>query len=442
MCTTKVLSARRSAMCRDGAHALPRHVQVVFSRLTRLTNRERYRRSLATSWRPCSSRREDVDVVAAPSLERITVADAVARYLAQVQRAVLGRSLAVTTAANYERDLAEFTDIVGPETILDDLTASDIDEAVLTYAARPDARFKQPPRDRAGQVKTRGTGAQARFRQSVSRLFAVAALEGWVEASPMPRTVVRPQARGMTNVARRALGEQATAELLTLPHSRQRPPASSAAPAPPRTDQRLTLRDAFVLTILVESGPRVSEICRADQSDVEHRDDGTTWLRVLGKGSKERWLPLSQDTWRLYQQYIAHERPAPKPRRRRSPDGDWVEYVEVDDADRALLLTWRGLRMTPRDVQLMVARYCRLLPPHLRRDVTPHGLRHTAATLLLASGAADVRTVKELLGHASIATTGVYLDTVAAELAAAVAIHPVTGRPRNRVTSPQDPQGP
>jgi site-specific recombinase XerD len=82
--------------------------------------------------------------------------------------------------------------------------------------------------------------------------------------------------------------------------------------------------------------------------------------------------------------------------------------------------------MQPRDVQNLVDRLCKNLDPDVRRRVTPHGLRHTAATLLLSSGAADVKTVQSLLGHESLATTGIYLDQVKGEMIKAVASHPVT----------------
>jgi site-specific recombinase XerD len=67
-------------------------------------------------------------------------------------------------------------------------------------------------------------------------------------------------------------------------------------------------------------------------------------------------------------------------------------------------------------------------PARIRRDATPHALRHTSATLLLAAGW-DVKVIAELLGHASIATTGVYLDRIDGELAAAIRAHPLTAGP-------------
>lgn len=354
------------------------------------------------------------DVVAAPKLNRITVAEAVEEYMRGVDRGVRGRSLSPATARNYGRDLAEFIDIVGADTILDDLTGADIDDAVLAYGDRPDARFK----DRPGRPeKTRGEGAMARFRQSVSRLFTDAVRHGWVEASPMPDTRVKPTARGKARAAR-----------LALPQDRAEALLAYAASTQARSHQRLALRDEFLLRLFMEAGPRVSEVCAANRGDLEYRDD-TDWLRVLGKGRKVRYVPLSPETMAAYTRYLEHERPEPRPRVKVDPQtGERVEHVGVEDAEAALVLTWRGVRITPRDVQLMVKRAARRLPADLYRDVTPHGLRHTAATLLLSSGVADLHTVRDLLGHENIATTSVYADTTADLMAAAVRDHPVTGR--------------
>jgi site-specific recombinase XerD len=82
--------------------------------------------------------------------------------------------------------------------------------------------------------------------------------------------------------------------------------------------------------------------------------------------------------------------------------------------------------MHPRDVQLMVHRMVARMPPEVRRSVTPHGLRHTAGTLLLLSGAADPATVRDLFGHSNLSTTSAYLDTEKAQLIQAVRQHPVT----------------
>lgn len=355
-------------------------------------------------------------MVAAPKLTRLTVAEAVETYLASVDRAVAGRSLSKATAENYRRYLGEFVELAGPTAVLDDLSAENVDDIVLMFGSTPDQRFA-----RTDPTRTRGAGSMVNFRAAVSRLFTEAVVQGWVESSPMPTTRVRPKAAGMKDPARKALGQNAAEALLD----------SVAQVTGERKDQDLRLRDEFLLRLLVECGPRVSEVCSADQSDLSRSDDGVWWLTVTGKGNKTRELPVSALTVEMYQTYLSTERPPPRERTRRHPEsGEWEVTAPASDAEQALLLSWRGRRITPRDVQLLVKRYSSRLPADVRRRVTPHGLRHTAATLLLVSGAADVMTVKELLGHSSVATTSLYLDADRNEMAAAVRAHPVTGERR------------
>jgi site-specific recombinase XerD len=377
-------------------------------------------------------------VVAARELDRVTVRVAVDRYLDGVARAVAGHSLAATTAANYRRDLAEFVELAGPETVLDDITGAQLDDIVLAYGARPDGRFRGNREGATGAVpapgagKTRGAGATRRFQSSVSRFFERATRERWVEANPVLDAEVRVKRPRTSDPSRKAVPTPVAKALLD--GTIATPPGAATKPG---ADRDLGPRDELIFRLLLETGIRVSELCGIDQADIEERIVGEvsgadddyetqTWLRVLGKGSKERWVPLSPGTVAMVDAYVAGSRPTPQPRTVKDPEtGERVVTVGVEDAERALLLTWRGLRIRPRDVQLMVKRSCDALPPRLRRRVTPHGLRHTAATVLVHHGV-PVNVIKDLLGHASIATTDVYLDTVAEELVAAVNRHPLT----------------
>lgn len=345
--------------------------------------------------------------MAAPaSFTALTVDQAVTEYLVGVERRVLTGNLAQTTAANYRRDLSEFVSLAGAQTILDDLSADAIDDIVLAYAAQPDKRFsrREKPSDTAWG---RGPGAQARFRQSISSLFARAERMGWVQRNPMPDTQVRPRAKDLRASTRSALDASSARALLESGRS-------PAAGKRPRADMDLGARDTAILAVLLEVGVRVSELVALDMADVT-QDDGVTWLRIRhGKGGKERSVPLSPATTRAVLDYVADARPKP---------------VEGAPFVPALFLTYRGKRMSPRDVQNLVHRAMDRVPAELRRAVTPHGLRHTAATILLASGAADVGTVKNILGHESLATTGVYLDADSQAMARAVRDHPVTATP-------------
>jgi site-specific recombinase XerD len=342
-------------------------------------------------------------MVAPPTLRRLTVAEAVQSYFRDVERRLAAGSLAETTARTYRRDLDDFIRLAGADTILDDLTGADIDDIVVAFRHEPDRRYAVPRTD------TKGTGIAARFRQSISRLFTFAEREAFIQRNPMPDTSARPKARDRAAGARTALPLDSARALVEVP---QDPPTA-------RADHRLSVRDEVILRILLETGPRVSELCAMDRSDIDVRD-GVTWLRIRhGKGGKARDVPLSPSTADLLNRYEADHRPVP-----------WHADPPLrhEDSERALFVTFRGRRITPRDVQNLVARTCALLPAQVRRRATPHALRHTMATLALSSGAADVSVVQRLLGHASLATTGVYLDEIREELAQAVLRNPVTGR--------------
>jgi len=129
-------------------------------------------------------------------------------------------------------------------------------------------------------------------------------------------------------------------------------------------------------------------------------------------------VTLSEPLARALDEYLAALRPSLLARR----PGD-------ADAARALLLTWRGRRIDAQAIRALLNRCVARMPEEYRRAATPHALRHTTATLLVAQGW-DVKVIAELLGHASIATTGVYLDRIEGELAAAIRSHPLsTGLP-------------
>lgn len=347
-------------------------------------------------------------MVAPPRLRRVTVREAVTEYLKDVERAVLGGSLAATTQQNYQRDLHEFLTLTRPDQPLDDLTAADVDDIVLAYASTPDRRYTRSSKPGPPGSPGRGPGAQTRFRQSVSRLFSYAERHGLVQMSPMPDTVVRPRVKDRAAGARSALSEESAEALLDVPDLLQ---------TGARSDQKLSARDTAIVRVLLEVGPRVSELCSLDRTDLV-RVKNAWWLMVRdGKGGKSRGLPLSDATAAAIRAYLDLPRPTPP-----ATVPDRVKQ----DAELALFLTFRGRRMTPRDVQNLMDRCTKRLPAEVRRRVTPHGLRHTAATLLIASGAADVSTVQHLLGHASLATTGIYLDPISEEMVRAVASHPVT----------------
>ncbi|HEX7094909.1 MAG TPA: tyrosine-type recombinase/integrase [Acidimicrobiales bacterium] len=148
-------------------------------------------------------------------------------------------------------------------------------------------------------------------------------------------------------------------------------------------------RDDAVLELLYGSGLRVSEVCTLRPGDV---DLGRGQVRVWGKGSKQRVVPLSAPAVEALRRWLAMPDAGP---------GTLAPGVARNAVGEALLFTnQRGRPLTPRDVRRIVDRRSPT-PTH------PHALRHTFATHLL-DGGADLRAVQELLGHADLSTTQVY----------------------------------
>jgi integrase/recombinase XerC len=146
------------------------------------------------------------------------------------------------------------------------------------------------------------------------------------------------------------------------------------------------LRDVAVLEVLYASGIRVGELCGLDLGDI---DRARLLLRVLGKGDKERVVPLGQPALRAVDCWLDEGRPA----------------LVTDHSGAALFLGARGGRIDPRTVRRTVHELLAHVPG--APDLGPHGLRHSAATHLIEGGA-DLRSVQELLGHATLATTQIY----------------------------------
>jgi integrase/recombinase XerC len=228
----------------------------------------------------------------------------------------------------------------------------------------------------------------------------------------------RPARR--TTVARRAAAARAftawaarTGRTATDPGARLASPrAHHRLPAVLRADQAaaaldnaalgaaqldpVALRDHLLLELLYATGIRVSELCGLDVDDV---DDGRRTLRVLGKGAKERTVVYGAPAAAALDAWRADGRP----------------HLAVAGSGPALLLGARGGRLDPRIARGVVHDAARSVPG--APDIAPHGLRHSAATHLLEGGA-DLRSVQELLGHASPATTQLYTHVTADRLRA------------------------
>ncbi len=163
------------------------------------------------------------------------------------------------------------------------------------------------------------------------------------------------------------------------------------------------IRDVAILELLYATGIRVGELCGTDVDDL---DRGRRVVRVFGKGRKERTVPYGLPADRAIGEWLDRGRP----------------LLFASGAGGALFLGARGARIDQRAVRSMVHR--RLADVPGAPDLGPHGLRHTAATHLLEGGA-DLRTVQELLGHASLATTQIYTHVTTERLRSAYRLaHP------------------
>lgn len=159
-------------------------------------------------------------------------------------------------------------------------------------------------------------------------------------------------------------------------------------------------RDKAILEVLYASGLRVSEVCTLDLYSVDDK-----FVRVLGKGSKERLVPIGQEAVQAIDHYLIHHR------------------CNCDSQEQqALFVTKSGKRMDRISIWRMIKNYAKKAGIH--KNISPHTLRHSFATHLLDNGA-DLRIIQEMLGHASISSTDRYTHISRSRLQEAFqAFHP------------------
>ena len=210
---------------------------------------------------------------------------------------------------------------------------------------------------------------------------------GWLSSNPaklvpMPKTEHRLP---------RVLNVDEAIALMTAPlNARERStPASAMA----------QLRDGAILELSYSTGIRVSELVGANVADIQY---DTGFLRVRGKGKRERLVPVGRPAIEAVLRYRAALQAGENRAASENPRGP-------------IFLNQRGGRLSARSVERLVARYSQLVSAN--GPVSPHALRHSCATHLLEGGA-DLRSIQELLGHASLATTQRYTQLNADRLLA------------------------
>jgi site-specific recombinase XerD len=277
----------------------------------------------------------------------------------------LERHLAATTVEAYRRDLAQLGTFLsrtrrglrGAE--LDDLRRFLAQLTTLGYARASIAR-------RVGTIHT---------------FYRWALAVGEVERDPAALL-------GRPKVVSRL------PSVLRVPEASALVEAPSIAGGVPDVDRAVALRDRAILELMYGSGLRVSEVAglTPDRVDIQRGR-----VLVLGKGSKEREVPMSDPARLAVAEWIALGRP----------------HMLPEGGSQALFLNRRSRPIGPRDVRRLVGRYGS--STLAGRRVTPHTLRHSFATHLLEGGA-DIRAVQELLGHASVATTQRYTHVTRSRL--------------------------
>jgi integrase/recombinase XerC len=283
-----------------------------------------------------------------PTFEKVT--SEYTRYLTQE------RSLSEHTTRAYLGDLTSFFDNLELQKIDDisDITIAHIRSWLATQ-----------------QVK--GGARTTLSRRAVSiRLFTKWAAKKGYLAKDVGATLATPK------------GHRTLPEVLSI--SDATTAMDSLATSVAEEETPLSKRDCAILEVLYATGARVSELCGLDLQDIDY---SRNTIRVLGKGNKERTIPLGNPAMKALNDWIKNAR---------------TEILSTA-TDTAVFLGARGKRIDQRTVRTIVYEALSALEGVERMG--PHALRHSAATHLLEGGA-DLRTVQEILGHASLATTQIY----------------------------------
>ena len=284
-----------------------------------------------------------------------SVADHAERFLDHLQ---VERGLADNTLVAYRRDLRRYVGFLDRRDVTD---AVQIDGAAIrAFLASLSASTHGP------EETPYAARSVARALSTVRSFHRFLVREGVTDRDPSAE-VIRPR---LPRSLPRPLTVEEVERLVEAP--------DDSSPA--------GMRDRAILELLYGAGLRISELTGLDVDDVDLEEGA---VRVLGKGGKEREVPVGRHARAAVGAYVTRARP----------------ILAAAATRGALFLNTRGGRLTRQSCARMLARH--VAAAGVERRVTLHSLRHSFATHLLEGGA-DVRVVQELLGHASVATTQVY----------------------------------
>jgi integrase/recombinase XerC len=266
------------------------------------------------------------------------------------------RSLSVHTIRAYIGDLESLL------THLETIGVTDISQLELIHL-----------RSWLANQQVKGGARTTLSRRAVSvRLFTKWAVKNKYLAKDVAATLATPK------------GHRTLPEVLDIADAKTA--MDSLATRASEEETPISLRDVAMVELLYATGARVAELCGLDVSDIDY--DRQT-IRVLGKGNKERSIPLGNPAMKAMNVWLKEGR----------------DSIKNSLSGNAVFLGARGKRIDQRTVRTVV--YNALQAIEGIERMGPHALRHSAATHLLEGGA-DLRTVQEILGHASLATTQIY----------------------------------
>jgi len=292
-------------------------------------------------------------VAVAPGLAR-----AVDRYLDHL---AVERGLARNTLAAYRRDLDRYAGFLTTRGHDAPATVGEADVRAFVTALR--------------------SGADGAPLAASSTARVVAAVHGWHRFCAL---------EGLTDVDP-SIGVKPPAQPRRLPRAMSVEDVAALLDAAGQGDGPVPLRDRALLELCYSTGARISEVVGLDVDDLD-LDPERASARLLGKGSKERVVPVGSFARAAVDAYLVRARPA---------------LAAAGRGNTAIFLNTRGARLSRQSAWAVLRQAARRAGIPGADEVSPHTLRHSFATHLLQGGA-DVRVVQELLGHASVTTTQIY----------------------------------
>ena len=312
-----------------------------------------------------------------PTTEQVSELNAaIARYLAELHR----QNASVHTIRNYASDLAQ----------------------LLEYFSPPGGTPPALAEIKASALREWLTNLFDRGLDAISIRRKLAAVRSLFQFLVDERTLEN-------NVARQLRTPKAPKRVPQIPTAEQTNSLVEGVAAEltnkARFERRHPERDLLLFELLYGCGLRVSELVGLNLDDFDPRE---RWIRVRGKGRKERQVPYGSKAASALEKYLAVRNPKP--------------------GEKALLISDRGARLADRQAREIVKFYARMIAGD--SSLHPHSLRHAFATHLLQDGA-DLRAIQELLGHARLATTQKYTQVSLADLMAVYdKAHPKARRPK------------